>query len=125
MQDFKIRQLQYESDTWKRTLGFMIDENIHLKNRIAEILKNGFDKSQLAEVESFQNRFIKEDELISIMRNGVVEFDKLIVREIFEDGKLENNVSKKLTQLRHNMHVAENQFSRLKQAFNHYLLSSV
>lgn len=125
MQDFKIRQLQYESDTWKRTLGFMIEENIHLKNRIAEILKNGFDKNQLEEVEVFQNRFIKEDELISIMRNGVAEFDKLIVREIFEDGRLKKSVSKKLSQLRHNITVAENQFSRLKQEFNSYLLSTV
>jgi hypothetical protein len=60
MPEFKLKQLQYESDTWKRILGFMIDENIHLKHRITEILKNGFDKSQLEGLEQFQNSFIKK-----------------------------------------------------------------
>ncbi len=125
MSEFKLKQLQYESDTWKRTLGFMIDENIRLKHRITEILKNGFDKNQLEAVEEFQNSFIKEDELIYLMRNEVSEFDKLIVREIFEDGQIVNDVYKKLNQLRHNITVAEGQFNKLKHEFNHYLLSSM
>lgn len=125
MSEFKLKQLQYESDTWKRTLGFMIDENIRLKHRITEILKNGFDKNQLEAVEEFQNSFIKEDELIYLMRNEVSEFDKLIVREIFEDGQIVNDVYKKLNHLRHNITVAEGQFNKLKHEFNHYLLNSL
>lgn len=125
MPAFKLKQLQYESDTWKRILGFMMDENIHLKNRITDILKNGFDKNQLEGVEEFQNSFIKEDELIGLMRNEVAEFDKLMVREIFEDGQIARDVYKKLNQLRHNIAVAERQFSKLKQEFNYYLLSNM
>jgi hypothetical protein len=123
MSEFKLKQLQYESDTWKRTLGFMIDENIHLKQRIADILKNGFNRTQLEAMEQFQNNFIKEDELIGLMRNEVSEFDKLIIKEIFEDGKIVNDIYKKLNQIRHNITVAEGQFSKLKQEFNYYLLS--
>jgi regulator of replication initiation timing len=125
MPAFKLKQLQYESDTWKRILGFMMDENIHLKNRITDILKNGFNKNQLEGVEEFQNSFIKEDELIGLMRNEVAEFDKLMVREIFEDGQIARDVYKKLNQLRHNIAVAERQFSKLKQEFNYYLLSNM
>ena len=77
MPELKLKQLQFESDTWKRLLVFMMDENIHLKNRLSEVLKDQFDKNLLVEVEGFQNNFIKEDELIGLMRNDVAELDKL------------------------------------------------
>jgi hypothetical protein len=121
MPALKLKQLKYESDTWKRMLAFMMDENIHLKNRLSEILKDGFDKTSLAEVELFQTEFIKEDEMISYLRNELVEFDKLLVREIFENGKISKHISIKLKNLRHNIKNAEKQFNRVKTTFNNYL----
>jgi regulator of replication initiation timing len=54
--DFKLKQLQYEIDSWKRLLGFMMEENIHLKIRLSEMLKNKFDNNLLEEVEIFYNK---------------------------------------------------------------------
>ena len=121
MPDHKLRQLQYESDTWRRLLGFMIDENIHLKNRISAILKNGFQKDLLEGVEDFQTRFLKEDDLIVLLRNEVAELDKLLEREIFEDGKIIKEIDKRLKRLRNDIISAERQFSKLKLEFNNYL----
>ena len=53
MPELKLKQLQNESDSWKKLLGFMMDENIRLKNRLSELLKDKFDKNLLEEVESF------------------------------------------------------------------------
>jgi len=120
-----LRQLEYESNTWKRLLGFMIDENIHLKNRLIEILKSISDEDLLEEMENFHSRFIKEDALINLLRNDVTEFDKLLMREIFEDGKIFDKVTRQLNELRNNIFIAEVQFSKLKSDFNNYLTEMV
>src|SRR4026209_1512 len=88
MSSLKLKQLQYESDSWKDLLGFMMDENIRQKNRLSEILHNGFNRNLLEEMENFQSRFINEDERIRLLRHELVELDKLLIREIFDDGKI-------------------------------------
>ena len=45
-----------------------------------------------AKVESFQSNFLKEDDRIGLLRNDVAELDKILVREICEDGKIINKV---------------------------------
>ena len=125
MLDLRLKQLQYESDTWKRLLSFIMDENIQLKNRLSEVLKNKFDKNLLVEVEVFQTNFIKEDTLVALLRNDVAELDKLLVREICEDGKIINKIDIRLKNLRNNIMNAEKQFSRLKSEFNSYLLENM
>jgi hypothetical protein len=125
MPELKLKQLQYESDTWKRLLSFMVEENVRLKNRLAEILKEQFNASLLEEVELFQSSFLKEDELIGLLRNEIVEFDKLLAREIFEDGKIMREVEKKMIKLRNNIDTAEKQFGKLKAEFNSYLIEKI
>lgn len=125
MPELKLKQLQYEADTWKRLLGFLMDENIHLKNRLSQVLKDRFDKNLLEEVEGFQSNFIKEDEMIGLLRNDVAEFDKLLEREVFEDGTIIKKVDSKLKKLRHNIKNAERQFSKFKDDFNNYLSENI
>ena len=125
MPDLRLKQLQYESDGWKRVLRFMMDENMRLKNRLSEVLKDQFDKNLLVEVEGFQNNFIKEDEVIGLLRNDVAELDKLLVREISEDGKIIFEIDRRLKNLRNNIMNAEIQFGKLKSEFNGYLLENI
>ena len=125
MPELKLKQFQYESDTLKRLLIFMLDENVHLKDRISEILKNGFDKNLLDEIEIFHNRFIKEDELIGLLRNDVAELDKLLLREVFEDGKILKEIDRKLKKLSNNVKEAEKPFTKLKSEFNSFLSENI
>ena len=125
MPELKLKQLQYESDSWKRLLVVMMDENIHLKYRLSQVLKDMFDKNLLEEVESFQSNFLKEDDLIGLLRNDVAELDKLLVREIFEDGKIINEIDGRLNKLRNNIIIAERQFGKLKLEFNNYLSENI
>lgn len=125
MPELKLKQLQNESDSWKKLLDFMMDENIHLKNMLSEVLKNKFDKNLLVEIEGFQNRFIKEDQLVGLLRNDVAGLDKLLEREIFEDGKIVNEIDRRLKNLRNNIVYAEKQFGKLKLEFNNYLSENI
>ena len=81
----KINQLQVEVNTWKRLLNFFRDENVYLKNRLSEILKNGFDRKLLEEFENFQTKFINQDEVISFLRNDIADLDKLLLNEKLRD----------------------------------------
>lgn len=125
MPELKLRQLQFESDTWKRLLGFIIDENIHLKNRLSEVLKNGFGGNLLEEIETFHNRFMKEDQRIGLLRNEIAELDKLLVREVFEDGRAIKDIDRRLKKFRNNITTTEEQFGKLKLEFNSYLTENI
>jgi len=125
MPELKLKQLQFESNTWKRLLCFMMEENNHLKNRIAEILKDDVDKNLLEEIENFQSNFIKQDELINLLRNDAAELDKLLMKEIFEDGKIIKEINRKLKDLRNNIPTIEKQCTKVKLEFNNYLLETL
>jgi hypothetical protein len=124
MTEYKLKQLEYESDTWKRLLAFMIDENIHLKQRLGEVMQQKTSKLLLEEVENFQNRFLKEDHHIGLLRNQVADFDKLLVHEVFENERIASQLQRRIKKIRDNLSNAEVQFSKLKLAFNNYLLEN-
>ena len=122
MPNFKLQQLKHESDMWKRVLGFMKEENIHLKNRLSEILKTDISNDLLMKAEAFQNSFVREDDLILFLQNDIAVFDKLLMREIFEDGTIMNKLTESLKAIRKNISNAERQFNKLKLEFSNYLL---
>ena len=122
--DFK-KQLKYECDTWKRQLCFMLEENIWLKTRLSEILKDGIDDNLLDQIENFQSRSIREDDIIVLLRNEIAGLDKLVEREMFEDGIIMKRVDSKIKSLRHNITAAERDFSKLKSEFNSYILENI
>jgi len=98
----------------------MMDENIHLKKRLSQILKEEFDKAMLETAENFQTRFLKADNLVSLLRNEVAELDNLLEREVVEDGALKKEMSNRFRKIRKNIKIAEKQFEKLKSEFNNY-----
>jgi len=125
MHELKLRQLQYESDTWKRLLVFMLEQNIHQKNRLSEILKNGFSTAFLDDLEVFQNSFIADDALLNSLQQEIRELDTLLSREIYEDGKIQRKMERKIKKLRKEMKTTENKFNRLKSSFNNFLTEHI
>lgn len=121
----KLKQLQFETLSWQRLLDFMTDENIHHKNRLSEILKERFDKNLLEEVDGFQNRFIRMDELIALLRHDLAEVQKMQEREFYREPFLQKKMTRSMKKLRKNMNNAEEQFGHLKTAFNHFLIENI
>jgi hypothetical protein len=124
MNSLKLKQVNHESDTWKRIIAFMLEENVYLKNRLSEVLKNEISGESLIELEAFQTNFIKEDQIIISLKNAVIELDKLLIREIFEDGNIEKKLSSEVHHLRQQIELAEQNFSTLKKNFNNYLTAN-
>lgn len=122
----KIEQIQYEIDTWKRLLTFMMDENIWLKNRLIEILKRELDKTNLTIIEAFHNNFVREDDMISVLRNDISEFSKHFKTEqIIPESTILAEADSKLENIRRHVSLLEKDFSQLKLDFNKYLLQHV
>ena len=119
MSESDIYQLKVESDTWKKLLSFLRDENIQLKNKLSETLKGAFDRSLLEGVEEFQSSFIKKDELIGLLRNDIVELDALLAKKVM--GLKTTGIDLKLKQLRNNIIIVDREFAKLKDEFNKYL----
>jgi hypothetical protein len=120
----KLEQLQFESDTWKRLLGDMVDENVRLKMRLSELLKDKFNQNLLEDAENFQSRFLKEDELIALLRNDMAELGKVLKRETAEEVVIKE-VYKKLKVIKENIKTVEKHLSTLQLEFNNYIAENI
>ena len=116
----KIEQFRHENETWIRTLDYMQQENIYLKNRLAAIVKNDFDKRLLEQVEYFQNSFLNKDAIIALLRHDIAKQDQVIDTEWASEG-LDKKWLSKQEKLRVDMDKMEKEFGRLKYEFNSYL----
>jgi len=118
-------QLQSESATWKRFLSFLMEENVYLKNRIAEVLKANCDARLLANLETFQTSFICTDSLVALLRNDVMEFEKRWLADGTSVELVNKNIAGSLKRLRENINAAERTFNQRQSSFNDYLLENI
>ncbi len=125
MPELKLKQLQYEVDSWKRVLRFLTEENIFLKSRLSVVIKDRFDKRLLIDAEEFQTRFLKKDNLISLLRNEMAELEKLLAIGMFENGILINEIERKFKSLRNNISSTESEFKKMKMEFSSYLAEKI
>ena len=120
--NLKVRQFKHESETWKRNLEFMMQENALLKNRLSEVLDTmSADGEILNAAEEYQNHFIREDESFHLLRRDIAELDNLLTREIYEDGMLKKEVVFKKKKLSKEIETSIREFNKLKFDFNNYL----
>jgi len=124
MTELKLMQLRHEINTWKRMLSFMQEENVHLKNRLSDVLKERFNKNLLDEVEFFQTNFIKEDEVIGLLKSEVAAIDNILKWYLINH---ENNllIKKRIENVRNNIDAAERDFTKKSIDFNKYLSENI
>jgi hypothetical protein len=115
----KMRQFQDVLATWKQLLNARMDENILLKYKISEILKNNFNHNSLEEIEEFQTQFIREDEWINSLRKDVSELENYILSKEFQNGT-EQFFNIKIENLRKDIADSENRFRMSKSAFKNF-----
>jgi len=117
-----IHELHTEHITYLSTLAFAKDEIKTFNNRLSEIITANTKKEILAQVEHFQNQFIRHNEVIDELKHEVHECETRIAK-IAES----NNVAtdhKKVddhTDLRDQMDTFSHIFSELKNEFKSFL----
>lgn len=99
--------LQEERYTWLHALDIIQQENIELKNQLAERMKNDIGRKALEKAEYYQNEFLNKDTIIILLRRDII--------------KQSSSEPSKLDKLRKDMELMGKEFSRLKTEFNNYL----
>lgn len=115
-----VRQFQTEIETWKRLLNSRMEENVLLKIQISDILKDNYDQNSLEEIEEFQTKFIREDELILSLRREVNDLDNLLYSKVFEDGKIEKSFETKMDKLDKDITSSVTRFRILQSTFDDF-----
>jgi hypothetical protein len=121
----KVIQFRHESDTWKRYLQFIQQENNHLKTRLSQVLQHDTDEQFLERAEYFQSKFIAEDDTVNMLRQDIHELDNILSVELTEDANTIKELKKRLKKMHKDMEIVERQFNKLKSDFNLYLTESL
>jgi hypothetical protein len=122
----KLEQFRYEEASWIRTVDYLQQENIMLKNRLAEIMQYEVDENMLEQAEMYQNIFLGKDAILAILRHDIKEVERLLSSQ--KNGEAENTEArllKKQLKLRQDMEKMENEFNRIKRQFNGYLADTL
>lgn len=70
--------LHFEHETWAKELVFLKEEVNFFERRLEEIVSKNTDREMLAQLEQFQNRFIRQKEVIDELKHKInVHEDKL------------------------------------------------
>lgn len=118
--DYEVEKMWEEIVSWKKILSCRMEENIQLKNILAEILRNNYDRNCLEEIEEFQTKFIRQDEIIDMLRKEVTNLDYLFLSKTFEDEKRRIFFAKALQRLRKDIAHSENNFRSLISSYEDF-----
>lgn len=118
-----ISQFCRENESWRRTLGFLIEEDIILKAGISDILKNMTETNEgiLKRLEQFHNRLMKENDTVRVLRTGVADMEKKLNQDFFVDTDFTNSITRVQRILRKQIETVEMEFLKLKFDFNEYI----
>ena len=118
---FQITQMQKEADAWKRSLSYLREENVFLKQHLVDLVKEAYEPSILESLEAFQNRFIQEDERQSLLRNDISTLYSLLKNPQPANDQWRFEIDQKMLLLRTNIRIAEAEFAKLKSGFHAFM----
>ena len=113
----KLREFQSETDSWIRTLHVLQAENVNLKHRLAEVVRNGISQELLQNLEYYQNFFLEEDHVLLLFYNDIKKQGSMLRHKSLEEKSIENGIVKKQKQLRQELAKVEMMFYKKKSGF--------
>ena len=121
----QIDQLQYESDCWKRILEFILVENSFCKDRLSDVIRSSRGEINfMDQAEIYQNYFIQEEILISLIKSDISFFQKLLKKKVTEDDLLVKEVMSNRKKISKELEKLEHEFIKMKLGFNNFLEGS-
>jgi len=72
--------LHFEHEMWLNALSFYKEELKIFENRLGEVSGKNTDRDMKAKVEHFQNQFIREHEVIDILKHDINAHEQTLVQ---------------------------------------------
>ncbi|HEY0297786.1 MAG TPA: hypothetical protein VGB84_01065 [Arachidicoccus sp.] len=109
-----------EAKKWLVILEKIKQENIILKNRLANAVKQEVSKVFIEEAEQFQQRFIEKDQIVDLLRHDI---NVLLSSGSYSHKTTDNgNLQKYKEQMEKDIHKSLAEFEQLKTSFETYLV---
>lgn len=117
-----IDVLHADHMTWLKQLDFYKDELVVLNNRLSEVSVKNNSMEERQGVEQFQNRFIREGEVIDILEHDIKLHENEIVKEVAENPLAAvKSFHEYHSDLADRMSTMEKLFADLRIEFNQFL----
>ncbi len=118
----QLTEMKNEHDQWQDRLRFYKDEISHFNNHLGRLAVSGSPNDVMASVEKFQNQFIRQKEVLDIIRHDFKQHENLI--ESIGEGKApepNDGIQKVHSVQREKLDQFENIFHDLRNEFNLFL----
>ena len=103
---------------WNSVLDLTRDEILSFENRLEEIAKANTGKDILAKVEQFQNRFIRQKEVMDELRHDIHEDELRIAENVSKNSvAVEHRKVKENVALKNRMQIFQKTFNELKSKY--------
>jgi chromosome segregation ATPase len=115
------KDLHFEHDNWNRELRFWKEEIHSFENRLEEIASEWTDKHVLAQLEHFQNQYIRHKEVIDTLLHDINVHEDTLEKLKGQYDETEDNSFKDHKFMRGRMFTQRKLYNELKNDFFRYL----
>jgi hypothetical protein len=114
--------LHFEHNQWRSELAFWEDELKSFSKRLEELVDRWTDKDMLAQLEHFQNSFIRQGEVIETLQHDI-NVHETNMSELDAEGEnaLNQDLVKNHSEFRNRMETQRHIYANLKKDFFKFL----
>lgn len=117
-----IGDLRNDQREWLNALAFYKEDIAILEHRLEDIVRRNNKQEVMAELEHFQNRFIREREVIDELRHDIKQEENVLEKELRDHPvAIEHRYFTDHTDLRERFTIFEKLYRELKQEFQQWL----
>jgi hypothetical protein len=121
-----LSDLHFEHQVWLNTLQFCKDEITIFERRMGELATRNTNSTLLAELEHFQNQYIRQREVIDVLRHDIKQHENFLEKESLEHPTaIDRRSFTDHTELRHQMETFEKLYRELKDEFYRWVAKSM
>jgi len=121
-----MSDLHYEHKLWERQINFQVDELEIFKHRLEEVVTRWTDQEILAQVEHFQNTFIRYKEVLDIQLHDIKLQEEALVKFVREHPVASDHVHfQDHTKLRDDVETQLEMFFDTKKDFVRFLTKAM
>ena len=118
----RIGDLHFDHMEWLNALRFYKEDIGILEHRLEDIVRRNTKNEVMAELEHFQNQFIREREVIDELRHDIKQHENLLEKESKEHPiAIDHRAFTDHTDLRERMETYEKLFRELKGDYHRWL----
>jgi hypothetical protein len=121
----KLNQFRYETESWKRLLEFIRQENSFAKNRLAEVIRlSKGEQSFLNRAERYLDDIIQIETVVALIRVDVAAFEKWFDKQPVLEADIQRMITKKYT-IDKEVKKLEMEFKNIKSLFDNFMMEAV